>query len=280
MAPLAHVHAYKSVHTAAYLLSSGIISRACNDTACIRVYIHIYPPPRLPPSVVCSRVCQYRDPHANHRDRCAARNSTTTYDDDDDRIWVDLSSPPPPPNLLDFLVYHFSNYRDDNFSCLESTNLLAYSRKFSITSENTSNETPPSLYSSQEIVKVACAEKMAQNASADHPVRIISSPDSSRGDHLSFGDQSDGNHAGIIGRECPGFLLQAPASCRIKARIPRQRIGKLLSEDRTVIIRSAVKTARGGGGGGGEGEGCCSGKWPREDEGDGRLKHCGAKFTI
>lgn len=105
VAPLAHVHAYKSVHTAAYLLSSGIISRACNDTACIRVYIHIYPPPRLPPSVVCSRVCQYRDPHANHRDRCAARNSTTTYDDDDDRIWVDLSSSPPPPLIFSLFLF-------------------------------------------------------------------------------------------------------------------------------------------------------------------------------
>lgn len=114
--------------------------------------------------------------------------------------------------------------------------------------------------------------------------RIISSP----GFEIIFpvsADQSDGNHAGIIAaRECPlpppplpdqraggegrgGARFLADQSANPRRR--RQRIGKLLSEDGTVIIRSAAKTARGGGRGF---------QWPREDERDG-LKHCGAKFT-
>lgn len=117
--------------------------------------------------------------------------------------------------------------------------------------------------------------------------RIISSP----GFEIIFPvsadpDQSDGNHAGIIAaRECPLPLPLSPTSERVEEerrggarfladqsanpRRRRQRIGKLLSEDGTVIIRSAAKTARGGGRGL---------QWPREDERDG-LKHCGAKFT-
>lgn len=176
MAPLAHVHAYKSVHTAAYLLSTGLYPvRATIPRVYVCTYIftplHVFLPRWYVAAsaniAIRTRITETGAPPGIRR----RRTTTTTIE-----FGSIFLSPRPPPNLLAFLVYHFSNYRDDNFSCLESTNLLAYSRKFSITSENTSNETPPSLYSSQEIVKVACAEKMAQNASADHPVRIISSP--------------------------------------------------------------------------------------------------------
>lgn len=53
-----------------------------------------------------------------------------------------------------------------------------------------------------------------------------------------------GVEEGQTGGEEGGARFLADQSADSRRR--RQRIGKLLSEDRTVIIRSAAKTARGG----------------------------------
>lgn len=109
MAPLAHVHAYKSVHTAAYLLSTGLYPvRATIPRVYVCTYIftplHVFLPRWYVAAsaniAIRTRITETGAPPGIRR----RRTTTTTIE------FGSIFLPPPPPNLLDFLVYYFSNY--------------------------------------------------------------------------------------------------------------------------------------------------------------------------